>query len=250
MKHIFFFCLISFFYSSFSYGEVLRSVSDPWCPYVCGPEEAEGRKGFFVEALIEAFKRKNIDVNFVIVPYTRCLADTKKGKYDALVGINTEGKPELLFSLPLAKTQSCFFVREKSLWKYEGVKSLPQIRLGAVQEYNYGQAITEYITENKDDPKKIQILPTSTNLEQNIKKLLSNRVDAIVDDRHVIEWYLKKNQLKNKLKLAGCIQERDLVIGFPKVNKKRSEHFLEIFNTELKKMIKSGELEKMKANYR
>ncbi len=233
-----------------SYADKLEAVSDPWCPYVCASEEAGGKQGYFVDVLKVAMKRHNIEAVFNITPCTRALKETKEGKKHALVGVNTEGKPEFMFSTPLGKTQSCFFVLGDKAWTYKNAASLAGVRFGSVQEYQYGDVMMKYIEKNKDKSELIQVLPTTTNLDQNIKKVLNKRIDTFVDDRAVVEWYLVKNNLKGKLKVAGCIQERELVIAFPKVTKKRSERYLKILNDEVRRMTASGELEEIKGKYR
>ena len=119
-----------------------------------------------------------------------------------------------------------------------------------MQAYNYGAEIMAYIESHKENKEAIQILPSTTNLEQNVKKVLTNRIDTFVDDRSVVDWYLRQNKLKNKLKLAGCIKERDLVIGFSGNNSYRSKKFLQILDEEITKMKASGELEQIIGNYR
>lgn len=238
------------FFSFAAYAEKIDAVSDPWCPYVCASDEAEGKQGYFVDVLKKAMKRHGIETVFNIIPYSRAFKETKEGKKHALVGVNTEGKPEFMFSTPLGKTQSCFFVLSDKAWTYKNAESLPGVRFGIVQDYHYGDVIMKYIQENKNKSEYIQILPSTTNLDQNIKKVLNKRIDTFVDDRAVVEWYLVKNNIKGKLKVAGCIKERDLVIAFPKVTKKRSERFLKILNDEVQRMTTSGELEEMKGKYR
>ncbi len=63
--------------------EVITIVSDCWKPYICGSEA--GKNGIAVDICMTVFKKAGYDLEFKIVPWKRAIADTRKGKYDAMV---------------------------------------------------------------------------------------------------------------------------------------------------------------------
>ena len=236
-----------------AWAEKITIVADEWCPYNC--EANSDKPGFMVELAREIFSKHGIEVEYNIVPWKRAVEGTIKGDYDGVICIaKAEGGKEILYPQNYqALSQYEIYILKDSEWKFRGIYSLKDVRLGIIADYSYGN-LDDYIEKNKLDNTKIQIATTDNATQVNLKKLLSGRVTAIIEDRYVMAYLLNKNGLKEKVISAGLthpipIPDTDyLYIGFsPKTS--NGKKYSKILSDGTVEMQENGRFKAIKEKY-
>jgi polar amino acid transport system substrate-binding protein len=230
--------------------ETITIVADEWCPYNCEP--GSEKPGFMIEIAQKAFAKHNIAVEYINIPWTRSLAAVRKGKYNAVTSATENEVPNLV--IPLVEqgyARDAFYVKSGNPWRYKNVKSLENITLGIIADYNYGEDLDAYISKHKDNLEKIQSLSSDDALDLNIKKLLSGRIDAFVEAEYVAGYTMAKQGNSDKIDYAGPIptsSNNNLYVAFsPAI--KESAGYAEILTKEMKAMRASGELAAILGRY-
>ena len=171
----------------------------------------------------------------------------EQGTVDALVGLYQDEAPSLVFpEEPIGKTQNCFFVKDGATWKYTKIDDLSEIVIGTVSGYSYGEldAFFESKPENK-----ISLTGSEIGMMERLVGLVRlGRVDAIVQDRLITEFFLNNAEASEKLENAGCLTQVPFYIGFTP-NSPFSKEYALIFDETLNKMRRSGELDEILSKY-
>jgi polar amino acid transport system substrate-binding protein len=237
------------------YLESLTFVADDWCPYNCAPDS--DHPGYIVEILKAAFEKHGYRVQYIPVPWTRAIEEVTTGKYTGLISTSVANTPQLVFPSvaqgaygPAAA--STFYVRTNDDWRYDGVKSLETRTLGMIADYLYGEEFDKYVADNADNMDKVQIVAGSGYaLASNINKLVSGRIDIIVEDPFVIAWFLSQNpHFKNRIKAAGDLGDgnESTYVAFSPAHPE-AEKLARILSEEQTAMTKNGELHRILARY-
>jgi polar amino acid transport system substrate-binding protein len=184
MKKIFYLILSVLLISAVSSSaDTITIVADEWCPYNCNPES--DKPGYMIEIAAAVFQKSGHAVDYKTVNWSRAIDKTRKGKYTAIVGASKGDAPDFIFSdQEQGVIRNTFFVIKGNSWKYSGIDSLAQIRLGVIQDYDYGQIINPYLKKNSNPP-QVQFVKGDNALELNIKKIEAGRIDAFLEDENV-----------------------------------------------------------------
>ncbi len=129
--------------------KVIKIAIDDWCPYVCNPEEENGKRGYTIDVLKKIFNDAGYEVIIKTFPFTRVLMEIRRGKYDICPAIYKTDAPDFVFSQKhIGISQNVFYVLKGTTWKYTDEKSLYKLKkpLGVIQDYQYDPeyAVTEY----------------------------------------------------------------------------------------------------------
>lgn len=232
--------------------ETITIVADSWCPYNCDP--ASDRPGYMIEIAKKAFKRHGIKVEYSTMPWTRAIDETRMFKHTAIVGASKKDAPDFIFpKLSQGWMENTFYVKKDNKWYYSGESALAKISLGAVADYSYGNPLDDYIAKNKNDLKLVQLVSGDNALDTNIKKLLAGRIDALVEDEHVMTYYLaqRSEAIRKQMKTAGSLpinEQNNLYVAFSP-HEPDAEKYAGILAKETEKMRKNGELKKILDRY-
>lgn len=227
-------------------------AADEWCPYTCGENDA--KQGILVDVAREAFAKHGIEVVYKVVPWSRAIQNARIGKFDGVLGASKGEVPDFIYpALSQATSHLVFYTPASSSWQYdyEENDSLKKISFGVVADYSYNREIDLYIKRNKNDPSKVQIVYGANAIDMNMKKMLAGRIDALLDDALVINRYLKKNGLEDKVQLAGILPEdltSYLYIAFTP-HDKNAKKYSWILDKETLSMIYSGRLAEIANEY-
>ena len=209
--------LTAFIETSPTHADVITLVADEWCPYNCTPDT--DHPGFMIEIAQYAFEQAGHTIVYATMPWARAIQKTRSGKYDGIVGAGREETPDFIFpGHELGLAAHAFFVKRGASWKYAGLESLEQISLGVTRGYSYGNLYEIYIQPNEANVERIQIVSGETALMQNIRKLMLERVDAIIEDRTVFEYYLHQTKTPNRFSEAGVAYLEKVYIAFSPKN--------------------------------
>jgi polar amino acid transport system substrate-binding protein len=175
--------------------------ADVWFPINGLPNS--DKPGYMIEIASTIMKNHGREVDYRTMPWERSLDQVRKGNFDCVVGAYKEDAPDFLFpEQPWGRIETLFYAKSDSTWRYEGIESLKSITLGTIGGYAYSEEFDAYIEQNKSSS-KVQVINANNALEQNIKKLLAGRIDALVESDLVLEAKLQEMGLEGQLKQAG-----------------------------------------------
>lgn len=223
---------------------------DAWPPYVI--DSPHGPKGFMVDIAVRAFKRAGLAVEFKIVPWSRALADVEEGTADGCVGIYFSQAREKRFVLPteeLGVSVNKLFVRRDTNWKYAGPASMEGMVLAGTADYDYGELNAYIATAKKNKSPAVDFISGNNALQQNLKKLLADRVTVLIEDGAVVGYIAKQMDIADAIKIAGEVPPPHKVgIAFSAKNPTAAT-YARILSEEIQKMRASGELLAILAAY-
>lgn len=217
-----------------------------WCPYMC-TEQAE--RGFTTEIVEAAFKTQGHDVAFRPMPWLRALDLTRKGKTDGSLAPAKAEAPDFIFpETPVSHQQMCFFTGTEHDWRYEGVGSLPAIRFGFLANLSL-PGIMEYIRENQRSG-RVQPIPDDQFMTKNFKKIDRGRIDALIDDRNVVYYYMKQQDIEaGTYRLAGCLADESIYLGLSPAQPAKSSAMIKIYQDGFHAISANGELARILSAY-
>lgn len=219
--------------------------ADYWFPMNGNP--ADPSPGYMIELVTDIMKQHNVTVDYQTMPWERALQMTREGKIDCVVGAYKGDAPDLLFPEEAWGIDTdTFYVRNDSNWTYNGLESLVGQKVGLISGYSYGDESDAFIKAHKEI---FQPLGGDTALEQNIKKLMSGRVTAIVDSELVLKSKLKKLGLVGQLKSAGPWGEPDALYIACSPNRPTSKQYLQWIDEGTRQLRASGRLKAIMESY-
>lgn len=223
-----------------------------WCPYICSqtdrPDILAEKPGYIVEILRHALKGNIIE--YESPSWKRAILETRKGTYHGIVGIYTSVAPDFVYPKnELGRSRMCFCVKKGTPWKYRGTGSLSDVVLGVIDGYYYDEGeVDAYIKENKNDASRIESIPGTRGLIQNLRKLMMGRVTAVIDDCQVVRYTVKMHKLPDVFEFAGCLRGIDVHVGFSPA-KPRSAEYAEKMSDAVEELRRTGELDKILDSY-
>ena len=147
-------------------------------------------EGFVTEVVREAYKRVGYKVNIKYYPWARTIAMAKEGKNDGIVNIweRVERMSWILFSDPMPGSELVFYKRKGRKIPFDGKNylALKPYEIGTGRGYANPEEF-----EAVKDQLKIQLV---TKDKQNLRKLVSGRIDLLIIDKFVSN-YILVNQL-------------------------------------------------------
>lgn len=225
--------------------EELVIVADPWCPYVCEPKS--DKPGFMVEIARTIFGKAGHTIHYKNEPWARVIKNTTNGKINGAFGaFKSDAVGHIFSDEELGMSTMPFFVKTGTAWKYSGLDSLTNVTLGVIRGYSYRDEIDAYVKKHRKNSKRVQV---SNTLDSLIKKVMVGRIDTFPDDRMVVGWYLKQNNLSGKLQEAGlAVEAEELYIAFsPKLQS--SKEYADILSKGIEAIRNNGELSRIMSRY-
>ena len=138
--------------------------------------------GVLVELTQEAFRRAGREVEIRLLPWPRCLAETRDGTADAIVTIfkTAEREAQLAFTAEevLRQTES-LFMRKGSVFRYDGdLEALAGKKIGVVYQTSYGPRLDQALANSLFGG-----VETQRNMADLVKMLAYGRIDVLPGDR-------------------------------------------------------------------
>ena len=229
------------------FADKLTVVSDYWIPYN-GDPKAE-KPGYGIEILVKIFEDAGHTVVYKILPWNRAILTTRNGDYNAIIGAIIDDAPDFVYpEEEFGISDDCYFVTNESTWEYKGVESFNGLEVGLIKDYSYGTEIDKYF---KDNPARGQYVYGDDPLEQNIDKLITGRINVLIEDANVLLAKANKMGVADKIKEAKSIKSTDdsrIFVAFSPSNPK-SKEYAKIYTEGIKKLKASGELDKILKKY-
>ena len=190
------------------------------------------------------FETKGINLKYVTMPWKRALLETRQGIYAAVIGASKTDAAGFVFpEEELARNKLAFYVKKGSIWRFKGVESIEQIKLGAAAGYDYRQWLNDYIKENSDNANKVQILTGDVPLQRNLQRLLLNRIDAVVDTEAAILWEAKRLGVSHEIESAGYGDEPSYCYIAFSPNAVKSPVYAQILSDGIAQLRSTGQLQ-------
>ena len=190
--------------SGLARAEKLVIAGDLWCPINCAADAEQ--RGIFVDLAEQIFAESGIEVEYRVINWARAVHDTRRGKLGALIGAGVQDAPDFIFT-PTAPgvSRMCFYALRGGTWRYQGLKSLQAVRLGAINGYSYGAELDLYLREHHDLA-RVQLMTGDRALQSNLRKLRHDRIDVLVENAWVMQALLSEHYLHGDIVEVGCRQ--------------------------------------------
>ncbi|WP_415883042.1 substrate-binding periplasmic protein [Neptuniibacter sp. QD34_54] len=225
------------------------AMSD-WCPFTgnCGIGE-----GYIPEVIGEIFSRKNIKVNFYLMPWSRGLQRTSDGEFTGLLNPSQHGEASHFYfsKEPTGSYAYCYYTKKEDSWVYKGATSLSTRQTALIKDAGMGEDHA-YINDPKNQDYFYHISLTDDYMDRAFKMLDSGRIDTFVNDFNVTEFYLKQHPIwKGKIKKAGCIKMNNVWLGLTPKFSERDRVVLvgEIYDQGVVELRNDGTLAKILEKY-
>jgi polar amino acid transport system substrate-binding protein len=197
--------------------------------------DEEKQNSYLVEITEKALTQVGYRTKIEFMPWKRALHNSMNGKADVLLGAyyNEKRAQKMLYSEPIDKVELVFLALKESNIRYTALTDLKPYTIGHIRGVSVNKAFDSASYLRKE---------AVTNVEQNIKKLISGRVDLIVFKKrrllHLI--HTKFPEISNKVELLSpSLQTSFFYNAFPKSQPNALKH-LEDFNRGLRAIKNDG----------
>jgi len=221
--------------------ETLSIRSDIWPPYNDEPKSI--KPGYMINVLLEIFKPQGYALDYQQLSWTESLEAVRKGEFNAVVGASKDDAPDFIFPKEsFGISDTAFFVKKGSNWKYTGRGSLEKIRLGVIESYSYDEDLDAYIKAKRGT--KLIVEATGEDPLANLIRLLqTGQIDAIAEDSNVmLATFIAKKVPMGSIVSAGSSKEKStLYVAFSPKHPK-SKELAAKFDAGIKSLRSSGKL--------
>lgn len=233
------------FLSALARAEAVKiAVEDDWAPYAALNADRTAPEGFSVDVVREAFATQGFEVEFVTVPFARCMHYALIG---TTVGCFNTGKriPDAdqyhWHTTPLLHEHLTVFAHHSAPEQDLTLADLEGRSVGYVVGYTYGPEFLE-------NPAIHRYGVDSD--ERMIHMLAAQRLDFIVLAEMSGHYKIRRiPEAENKLKKVGVITSGTLWLAFSK-NHPDGERMTAIFETGLQALMKNGRYAELEAEMR
>ena len=228
--------------------ETITIVADEWPPFN-GKANSQA-EGYMVDIARIIFNAKGIEVNYVTMPWKRAIVGTHRGIYTAAIGASKTDAVGFVFpEEELACNKLAFYVKKGNNWKFKGIESIQQVKLGVIAGYDYRRWLNDYIKENNTDANKVQILTGDVPLQRSLKGLLLDRIDVVVDTEVAILWQAKQLGISPQIECAGYGDEPSLCYIAFSPNIPESPIYAKILSDGIVQLRANGKLQNILDKY-
>ena len=238
-------CVLSFVSAAYAQNPTITiAAEDDWAPYSSMKADKSGPEGFSPDLVQAVFKLKGVNVQFVVVPFTRCLQMVKTGKAVACfdTSITEENKDEFYWhKTPIFEEGLSIFALSDATQSGLTILGLEGSTVGVTNGYTYP---TDFMQN-----KKIKKFEANSN-EHLLKMLVAKRVQFIILNTMPGLLRIKNDAtLKGKVKQVGLISKDGFWLNFSKSHPD-GKRMADIFEAGLLEFKASGRYEKMQSDFK
>lgn len=210
-------------------------------------DPAAEKPGYVVEILREVFVPAGIKVDYQIAPWAGALKAAEAGEIDGIIGANKKEAAHLVTGQEsIAEPKFALFVRRNSSWRYESLRSLKGMKLGAIEGYTYWDSIDGYL--KKVRPPSVTFYTGETPLVQALADLSSGKIDVMVESVVVFYWAAKSaGRPASEFRIAYSEQSEPLYVAFSPTAEGRE--FARIFDAGVRAMKTRGRYDAILEKY-
>lgn len=227
--------------------KVITIAADEWCPINCAPKSKD--EGIGIDLARKVFEAQGYTVEYKIMPWADALKQVRTGKITAVVGASRSDEKSLIFpDNAILEIHDGFYTRSGSSWRYQGVHTLKNKRIGIIEDYGYGEVVSDFIKKNQYSAGALHIAKGKTPLQDNIKQLLEAKIDVLVESRVVMDYTLKTSDLSDKIISAGSVPQDFVYLAFSPALP-QSKALAAQYDAAIRSMKSSGALKQMYGKY-
>lgn len=172
--------------------------------------------GILVDVVTEAFKRTGHQFEIQLMPWARCLAETRSGRVDGIFSVfKLPERNEFLTyaNVPIITQVLAFFAPADSDVKFDGdVSQFGGFRIGTIRGTSYGIKVDSALKTGQ-----WSAVVETNNIDSLVGMLVLKRMDLAVGYRHVVLEAARKKGDLNKIKeLSPTIDEIPSYLAFTK----------------------------------
>ena len=202
---------------------ITLGAEDDWAPYSSAVNKVA--KGFAVDVVRESYAAVGITAKFEVLPYARCLADTKAGRlvgcFDAVPN-SVIGSSYLWHAHPLFTTHMNVYALATSTESGLTAVDMEGKLVGVARDYEYGDEF--------DLNTRILRKVVDKN-EHGFKMLMSKRIQYMAAEERIAKALFAQypQEFGSKFRLVGTVATPGLYIAFSKKTPDGAK-YLERFN--------------------
>ncbi|MEK6733566.1 MAG: transporter substrate-binding domain-containing protein [Pseudomonadota bacterium] len=224
-------------------------AADPWCPWNCDSQDKPGIAVDLVKIIFEPYGYK---IKYEIMPWERAIKLVAQGEITAIIGASPNDADTKNFIYPttyLNYSNNVYTIRSDSNFVLTDGKSLQKKMIGVVAGYHFQSMLGSYIDIHYNDKKIIDLAYGKNAPQQNIEKLINNKIDIYVDDAYVIQYNAYLLDVTQKIRVGGSLNEdTGSYIGFSPTFAE-SKKLANIYDKEFAKIKKNGLYKKILSKY-
>lgn len=223
-------------------------AADAWPPF--NGTAGEEPEGYMIDIAREIFSEAGFSIRYVNTSWNRAIYGSVKGDFDGAVGASrSDGKGLVFPNQELGRNYLAFYVKKGNPWQFSGIESLKNVSIGVIESYDYRPWLTEYVKDNRNNPFLVQSLTGDRALERNIEKLITGRVDVIVDNEASIRYVAKSRGKLDFIECAGYGEQPAFIyIAFTPASP-RGRKLADILSSGIETMRRNGRLQEILDNY-
>ncbi len=228
-------------------GSIITLGGDPYCPINC---EANGaHQGFAVDIAKAIFEPKGYTISYQVLPWTRAVALGKRGEISGIIGASP-GKPGYTYpTQPTGTEKFVLAVRANNPFTYRSIASLKGKLIGTINGYEIGGDLGTFLTENINNHNAVDATSGDKAGELNVKKLISGRLDMVVDNEAGLLYRAKTLGLTDNLKIIDAGNNAaPIYIAFSSARPETAE-LIKIYDDGIAELRHSGRLADILATY-
>lgn len=199
--------------------------------------------GPITEIIVQAYNKVGYEVELKFVPWARGLKGAKEGTFDGLftAWYRKDREQWFVFSAPLPPNEIVFYKRKGDNIKFNSFEDLKSYKIGVVRGYSNPPGF-------KEANLRIQEVTTD---KQNLVKLASNRIDLALTDKALGQYIIRTEIPEHANKLEWINPPVEVVKQYLMISKqaKNFQKKVEAFNSGLKILTESGEMDKILAKH-
>lgn len=188
-------------------------AADRWCPVTC--DSRGDLPGYAVELAREALALSGLRMEYRVMPWERAVDAARAGRIDGVIGTVNAETPDFVYpQQTIGNNTNAFFVRADDNWRYRGLRSLEGVVVGIANEYSFSPGFDQYASRHRGDPARLHVLYSTDPVRQGLTLLRAGRIDALLDDRTVVNWTLRDDKDAPAVRESGKLNEIPLYIAF------------------------------------
>lgn len=218
--------------------------ADYWYPM--NGEKGSDYPGYMIELARAIFEPEGVEVDYDVMPWIRALQQTRDGEIDCVVGAYKNDAPDFLFPKEhWGQDQVTFYVLKNDNWRFnQNLDSLVGREIGTISGYSYGKKLDDYFVKHK-----VQEVSGDHALATNIRKLLNERINTLVESQYVMDSQLALMQLKDKIISAGKTKQGTPMYFACGPNNPKSKMWIKLVDEKLPQLKSSGVFQKILQRY-
>ncbi|MFT5591768.1 MAG: polar amino acid transport system substrate-binding protein [Oceanicoccus sp.] len=218
--------------------------ADYWYPMNGDPNS--DKPGYMIDLAKAIFEPQGIAVDYQLMPWSRAIQETRVGNSDCVVGAYKSDTRDFLFAKAhWGIDQTLFYKLKTDKWVYKGnVAALNTRKVGVISDYSYGSELDEVFNTIK-----VQRAKGDQAVETNIKKLITGRIDTMIESHYVMDSKLLELALTDKVVSAGDTLQGEPMYLACTPNSARSKKLIEIVNKAIPELKRSGRFKQILQKY-